>query len=111
VPRQLPIQWIIEAPSPGVTRPGCEIEQSYHQCHMSENTHPIPRLLSWCEDGLLKDSLHMYIKVLLQIIHCIWNVQNFDTLHTYYPTNYFQICESLISFNISDQNYNFTDYK
>jgi hypothetical protein len=85
--RQLLIQWIIEPPSHGITWPGCETEQTSHQCHMSGNTRPIPYMISWCEDGLLKDSLHVYIKVLLQIIHCTWNIQNFDTLHTYYPKN------------------------
>ena len=80
---------------------------------MSGNTHIKPYTLSWFEDGLLKDCLHACVKVLLQIIHCICNAvykENLDTLHTYYPINYFQICESLIYFKISDQNYNFTNY-
>ena len=63
----------MEAPSPGVKRPGREAEQSPHQYQMSGNTSPIPHMFSWCEDGLLQYYLHAYIKVLLQIIHCIWN--------------------------------------
>jgi hypothetical protein len=77
----------MEAPSPEVTWPGRETEQAPHRCQMSGNIPPIPHVLSWCEDGLLKDCLHACIKVLLQIIHCICNTvykQNFDTLHTYY---------------------------
>jgi tryptophan 2,3-dioxygenase len=97
------MQWVKEAPCLEVARPGHETEQSPHQCQMNGNATPILHVLSWCEDVLLKDCLHVYIKVLLQIIHCICNPvykQNFDTLHTYYPTNYFQICESLISFSV-----------